>query len=284
MPQLDSKARDMMLAQRAANLQTAIYGVCCVGSILAIICFIHINHLKFHNNLAEHVCNRTMEYSKLADDICIFHNGSNINATTNRLDNIMVVKQHTGEILFNRTVACSINHMLPYFSTVRNYCSELMAFIADGNDTTARGFIDWLLPRNAANSITRVIPCKIHPNATEPVYINTDHMNHLCKAEKINFNERSLIWLFVVVVYLFLSVTVINDILNNYPPIRHKLPSDATCVITYEAIPMDGMYYKCDQCVAVYDYEAILHNWLNYSKNCCYCSKPITELFKYCNS
>ena len=283
MPQLGSKARDMMLTQRAKDLQTAIYGACCVGSMLAIICFMHINQLTFYNRLAEHACNRTLEYSDMADDICIFHNGSSINTTTQQLGNIMVVKQHTGEIQFNQTLACSINHLLPYFSTDRNYCSELMAFIAEGNQTTARGFIEWLLPRNAANTITRVIPCKIHPNATMPVYINTDHMNHLCQAAKVNVEGRIAGWTFAAICYIFLFIFIYTEISNSYPPINHKLPSDATCVITYEPIPAGGMYYKCDQCVAVYDYEAIRYNWLHYSKKCGYCSKPIKELFKYCN-
>ncbi len=286
MPQLGSEALDMMLAQRAKHLRTAENVFCGIGIILAIMSLIHINQVTFYNNLAIHACNRTLEYSGFAADICIFHNGSNANATTNQLDNIMVVKQYTGEIQFNQTLACSINHLGPYFSTDRNYCNELMSFIAKGNQTTARGFIEWLLPRNATNTISRVIPCKIHPNATAPVYINTDHMNHMCQAEKVDVDGRICAWVLAFICYLLLCICIYDEISNSYlkiGPINHKLPSDAECIITYEPIPLGGMYYKCDQCIAVYDCEAIRYNWLHYSRNCGYCSKPIKELFKYCN-
>jgi len=285
MPQLGSEALNIILAQRAKHRQTVCYVMGCIGGILSIMSLIHINQVTFYNNLAIHACNRTLEYSGFADDICIFHNGSNANATTNQLDNIMVVKQYTGEIQFNQTLACSINHLVPYFSTNRNYCNELMSFTAKGNQTTARGFIEWLLPRNTS-TITRVIPCKVHPNATEPVYINTEHMNHMCQSAKINVEGRRGVWILAFICYLLLSIYVYDEISNNYSqinPINHKLPADAECIITYEPIPVGGMYYKCDQCIAVYNYEAIRYNWLHYSKKCSYCSKPIKELFKYCN-
>ena len=87
--------------------------------------------------------------------------------------------------------------------------------------------------------------------------------------------------LFIAIMYYLVILSILEETQNT--PIYHKLPADATCVITNEPIPAGGMYYKCDQCIAVYDYEAIQHNWLNYSNKCGYCSKSIKVLFKYCN-
>ncbi len=260
------------------------------GIVLSIMCMIHFNEIVYYNNLAKQVCNLTREYEGLSEDICIFHNGSVVNTTTQRLDSIMVVKQHTGEILFNQSLACSINALLPYFATDRNYCDELNLFILKDinkpreiNDLHGvNGVINWLFP-NATNTISRVIPCKVNPGLIASDYINTAHMQHLCETIKVNKGFRIVMYIIIFISYVALCMNHYDEMVNNIPPIDKRLPNDATCVITYEPIGPKQIYYKCSRCVAVYDYVAILHNWLHYSKNCSYCSMPIRELTKYRN-
>jgi hypothetical protein len=260
------------------------------GIVLGVMCMMHFNEIVYSDKLANHACKLTSEYAGLATDICIFHNGSIVNTITQRLDGIMVIKQHTGEIRFNQSLACSINALLPYFTTNRNYCGELNDFIRrntdnhreNGESRAVEGVINWLFP-NATNTISYVIPCKINQDLLSSDYINTAHMQHLCKTIKVSKGGRIFMYIIVFTIYITLCMNHYDEIVNNIPPIDIPLPNDATCVITYEPIRQKQIYYKCERCIAVYDYAAIRHNWLHYSKNCSYCSMPIRELTKFRN-
>lgn len=257
------------------------------GIVLSIMCMIHFNEIVYYNNLAKQACNLTCEYDGLADDICIFHNGSVVNTTTQRLDSIMVVKQHTGEILFNQSLACSINALLPYFEKKRNYCGELNDFILRNTNNPkeinySHEVINWLFP-NMTKTISRVIPCKVNPDLLASDYINTAYMKHLCETNKVSKGFRIIIYIIIFAFYMAICKKQYEEMVNYIAPIDKPLPNDATCVITYEPIGRNQRYYKCSQCVAVYDYAAIMHNWLHYSKNCPHCSRPIRKLIIYRN-
>ncbi len=292
--QEDTMARTISkLRQKRLHYYKLIYMI--GGIVLCIMCMVHFTEIAHYNNLTNHVCNITSEYDGLATDICIFYNGSVVNTTTQRLENIMVVKQHTGEIRFNQSLACSINALLPYFATNRNYCSELNEFIVrdinsqnhnqkgENDDSSAVNvIINWLFP-NATNTISRVIKCKVNPDLLTSDYINTAYMQHICKTSRVNKDFRIVMYIIVFISYVAICMKHYDIIVNNIPPIDKRLPNDATCVITYEPIGQKQIYYKCSQCVAVYDYAAIRHNWLHYSKNCSYCSMQIRKLIKYRN-
>lgn len=264
------------------------------GIVLGIMCMVHF---AYYNNLTNHVCNITSEYDGLATDICIFYNGSVVNTTTQRIENIMVVKQHTGEIRFNQSFACSINALLPYFATNRNYCSEHNEFIVrdiNSQNHNQKGendissavnvIINWLFP-NATNTISHVIKCKVNPDLLASDYINTAYIQHICETSKVNNGFYVSMYFIIYFSYLAVYMKHLHDemVMVNNIPIDKRLPNDATCIITYEPIVPNQIYYKCSQCVAVYDYAAIRHNWLYYSKNCSYCSMQIRKLIKYRN-
>jgi hypothetical protein len=193
----------------------------------------------------------------------------------------MVVKQKTGDILQNATLACSPGYLIPQLKgDAKDYCNELLEYI---NNQTPGGHASMFTMFNRGSLINRVMECTVSANESD-IYIHHGYMAHLFPPVEDHIDTYTVAWIVYYALYILLCYYDYKYVCAYSPPVPVKLPEDSECYIMYETIKQGDAYYKCFKCVAVYGYNAIKESWVRNAKKCPYCSCPIKYLTRFINS
>lgn len=273
---LPKKVRILIQKKQEAALQKYMAGAMVIG----VITWFHMSHLSRQHEINVFANARINEYVNSTLDLCVFHQASAIHPATNQLHNVMVIKQKTGEIIYNSTLECSPAYLVSQLKDSPNdYCADLMSYInnktIDGNEVLFNMF-------NRGSLTNRVMECTMAVNDSN-TYIHRGYMAHLFSNRHVYKEKCAIAW---VILYLVYAVLCYNDYdnLNIHARFHMKLPEGTECYIMYQPIKPWDTYYKCYRCVAVYGYNAIAQYWAYHAKKCPYCSTPINYLTRFINA
>lgn len=256
------------------------------GLCILIICaYLNISYENYNDKLHNLACIKIpAEYKNIDADICIFHNKSIINA--NDMQNIMVIKQLTGEIITNATLKCAFEFG-PDFVPNYSYCQDVIEFIKQTPDTrvssqSAATSQEKHITTHPAQkpSINRQMACKYVEYVNS--YINHDFIYHLCTKSNGWNNCIIIMWIVLIFGYILICMNHYEGLIIDNT-VKFKLNTPSECIISLEPILTGQEYYRCTRCVAIYKFENFYKYWVS-KKKCAYCSVPISAPIKYINS
>jgi len=184
------------------------------------------------------------------------------------IENITIIHRINDniEINLNQNISCNYNIL---YKKDYDYCKE------------------FILTSKQLNNMNKINKCYIN-NENHCVY-NVETIENMKTAEFNTYLELYSLIILKYLLHIYILLLIILKIKNKIDEIdkliiinRSLLPN-TECIISYNIIKNNTYYYKCERCVAIYEWSSYIE-YINYRKyKCAYCSQKFNLKIAYLN-
>jgi hypothetical protein len=187
--------------------------------------------------------------------------------------NIMVIHRIDDNIVINsnQNMSCNYDNYNIFYKIEYDYCKE---------------FISTSKQLNTKNRINK---CYIN-NQNDTTY-NVETFENMTYKENQIKTENMFLTISKYIFYIYILLQIITQIkikineINKPILINKLLPPNTECIISYNIIKSNTYYYKCERCVAVYEWDSYIEYINTYRKyKCAYCTKEFNLKKTYINT